>query len=91
MELTRKEMGFIANFMETEYGEGCGYVFFDEWDMKTTRGVMGSLRKKGVIVHIDEDWKSMGVDSPMSWICLNDDLETYGKMLDEAGIEWRWD
>lgn len=91
IELTDKEMNFVAYFMETEYGEGCGYVFFEEWDMKKTRGVMSSLVKKGVITHIDEDWRSMGAEYPMSWICLNgEQLETYGKLLDEADIKWRW-
>ena len=91
MKLTKKEKEFLAYFMETEYGEGCGYVFFDEWEMKSTRGVMGSLVKKGVITHIDDDWRSMGAEYPMSWITINaDELESYGKLLDESGIKWRW-
>lgn len=90
IDLTNKELNFVAYFMDTEYGEGMGYVFFDEWDMKSTRGIMGSLRKKGVITHIDEDWKSMGT-APCSWICLNgEQMKSYAKLLDEADIKWRW-
>ena len=91
LKLTKKEMDFVAYFMDTEYGRGCGYVFYDEWDMNTTRGIMSSLVKKGVIVTIDENWKEAGC-SPSSWVSFNMDMFTeLGKILDENKILWRWD
>ena len=90
LKLTQAEMDFVAYFMETEYGIGCGYVFYDEWNMKTTRGTMSSLKKKGVIMNIDEDWKYTGC-SPSSWISFNMDMLTeLGRILDENNVRWRW-
>ena len=55
MKVTKKEYEFLKeleedyNTQEGEDGRVCGYVTDCNGDMKSTRGVVGSLVKKGVV------------------------------------------
>ena len=85
MNLTENEMKILAMLIENEYGEGCGYVFFDEWDMRIYRGVLSSLIQKNIIIeHIGVKTKTE------SWFEIVSDLNIIKTCLNEAGVKWGW-
>jgi len=90
MKFTQLELEFIAYFMDTEYCRCGGYVFYDEWNMKVTRGVMASLVKKKVITGTDDTCSEP--DYPSMWVSIDEGrYEEFGKILDENKIQWKWD
>ena len=53
MKFTDLEKGLIEHLIDSEFHHGGNYVYFDEWNMKVTRGVIASLVKKGIM---EIDW-----------------------------------
>ena len=75
MNFTELENQLIEHLIDSEFGHGGNYVYFDEWDMKTTRGVIASLVKKEII---EIDWAnssrySNDISNPgveYLWLCF---------------------
>lgn len=69
---TNMEKTFVEYFLDTEYGEGCGHLFHDEWNMNIIRGVMSSLVKKKVLTVVDDEFHNS--DYPSTWVAMDMDL-----------------